>query len=163
MKWHVCVICLAVSALWQPGAEADEIALETGRGVEYSNGDIGTFLQYRREAPPLYGFSSYFEFTLAYWNGVEHDSFIAASRGLNYVLRERTRATASFGAGYLDRKTDRLGTRAQFMARLGIDHDYGAYTLGIGATHISNGSKVFRWDGPNKGENYLTLRVATHF
>lgn len=160
MNWRAWALWLVLATT---AAEADEVGVDVGPGFEYSDGDEGVFVHYRRAAAPLFGCTSYYEFTVGGWNGSERDLVAGAARGLSFDLHDLDRLTASLGAGYLDRTTENLGTHAQFLLRLGYERDIGQYILGVGVIHVSNGKKVFHWEGANKGENYAVLRLARRF
>lgn len=160
MQRYVGALCLLLAV---SGASADEVGVELGPGFEYSGGDEALFLTYRRATAPLFECNSFVEFLGGSWNGSERDRMVGVARGLSFDLPDRGRFTTSLGAGYLDRTTENLGTHAQFLLQLGYERDVGTYVAGVGARHVSNGKKVFHWDGANKGENYLVVRIARRF
>lgn len=71
--------------------------------------------------------------------------------------------SASGGLGYVARKTDYLGTHPQFLWRLAFGNRFGNYDLSIAQVHYSNGKKIFGWDGPNRGQDFLTLQLGREF
>jgi Lipid A 3-O-deacylase (PagL) len=156
-------ILLLLFTLVAGRAHADELALELGPGFEYSLGYNGYFLQYYRPAPQAFGHDGFYQATLGHWPSGHGATIAAISRGLRWNFENRTYARASLGAGYLDHTTDHLGTHAQFLLHLGIGREYGDYDFCIGAIHVSNGKKVFHWNGSNDGENFLTFQVGRKF
>jgi hypothetical protein len=56
--------------------------------------------------------------------------------------------------------TEHLVTHLQFYFRFAYDWKIGSRDFSLGFTHVSNGKLVFGWDGPNTGENFLTLSIG---
>jgi hypothetical protein len=160
MKRGIWLLLLALAA---GRAGADELAFETGLGFEFSHGYNGYFLQYCRDASAAFGHDSFYQATLGHWPANYGATIAAVSRGLRWNLEDRVYVRASLGVGYIDHPTDHLGTHGQFLLNLGVGRDYGTYDLSAGVVHVSNGKKVFHWEGVNDGENFLTIRIGRKF
>ncbi len=156
--------CLAFAALAaMPAARAGALAIETGWGDFKSRGTESVFLRYLNEAPPLFGYDSFHDFSLASWNGPNHNNAIGIARGLRRTWRGEKYLSASGGLGYVAQKTDYLGTHLQFVLHLAFGSRFGNYDLSIAQVHYSNGKKIFGWDGPNRGQDFLTLQLGREF
>lgn len=156
--------CLTFAALTaMPAARAEALAIETGWGDFKSRGTESVFLRYLKDAPPLFGYDSFHDFSLASWNGPNHNDSIGIARGLRHAWRGGKYLSASGGLGYVAQKTDYLGTHMQFVLRLAFGNRFGNYDLSIAQVHYSNGKKIFGWDGPNRGQDFLTLQLGREF
>lgn len=141
-------------------AVADQLAAEAGYGFGSSYRAEGLFLRYRKDAPPLWDRKSFYDVALAHWNGKNWNNAISVARGLQWDLRENSYVGASLGLAYADHVTGNFGTRAQFVLRVAAGRSFGDHDLSVGVIHYSNGHILVGWDGPNSGENYLTVQLA---
>lgn len=149
--------------LCAPLVQADRLALGAGFGNIYSQDAAAAFLRYQRPAATLAGRDSFYEVSAASWNGSSHNNAIGVARGMRWPAGSKSYLSAELGAGAVSRLTDRLGTHGQFFFHGAYVQRFGPYDLAIGETHYSNGKTVFRWRGPNKGENFLTLQLGREF
>jgi hypothetical protein len=156
-------VCLVLAVLCSTDAAADEAILAVGPGVHVSDSSTAYFLQYYRDAKRLWGFDSFFELSLGHWPGDAAATIAAASGGLRWNFENRSYARVSLGAGYLNHTTERLGTHGQFMEQIVIGREFGAYDLGAGMIHISNGDSILHTGEPNGGENFFTVRLGYRF
>ncbi len=155
---------LAIAALTgAPAVKAETLAIEGGWGDFKSRGTEVVFLRYWKDAPPLFGYDGFYEFSFASWNGPNRNDAIGVARGLRHTWREKRYFSASGGLGYVARTTDYLGTHPQFLWRLAFGNKFGVYDLSIAQVHYSNGKKIFGWNGPNRGQDFLTLQLGREF
>ena len=139
------------------------ISLESGIGVHHSGNTEAVFLRYQTDAPLLLGLEGYYEASLGAWNGPNHAGAIGISRGIQWFWDEKGYLAGSAGVGYINETTDNLGTRFQFLFRAALGLRGDQYDFSLGYVHYSNGKYFFGWDGPNYGENYITLQFGRRF
>lgn len=153
--------------LWPASAlsNANLLGVEIGTGFNESHGIEAVILRYRREAAPLLGRESFWDFSLAAWNGPYRNQAVGAGRGLRFHVREHTAFSASGGLAYITeaRKDNHLSTHLQLVFRLAAEYRLGGTELSLAAVHYSNGRSLFGWNGPNTGENFATLQLAREF
>ena len=123
------------------------------------------FFSYQKDAPVLFKQQGSYEFTIANWTGPNDNTALTAGRALRWNLSSENYFSGTFGIGVVNRTTDHLGTIGEFVIRLAFGHKFGKYDLSIGHTHYSNGKTALGldWEGPNVGEDFLTLRLAREF
>ena len=141
------------------------LAIALGHGNIYSAGSNAVFLSYQKDAPTLFNQKSFYDFSLAYWSGENYNTALAVARALRWKLSPEIYFVGTLGIGMVDRTTDHLGTIGQFVVRLAFGRKFGKYDLSIGETHYSNGKTYLglNWEGPNTGEDFLTLMLAREF
>ena len=151
--------------LCPPLAAADMLAVALGRGNIYSAGSNAVFLSYQKDAPVLFNQKSFYDFSLASWSGDTFNTALTVARTLRWKLSPEAYVAGTLGIGMVDHTTDHLGTLGQFVVRLAIGRKFGKYDLSVGETHYSNGKTALglNWDGPNTGEDFLTLMLAREF
>ena len=144
---------------------ADMLAIAVGRGNIFSQGSNAVFLSYQKDAPTLFNRKSLYDLSLAHWSGRNYNTALTVARALRWKLSPETYFAGTLGIGMVDRTTDHLGTQGQFVARLAFGRKFGKYDLSIGETHYSNGKTALRlnWQGPNTGEDFLTVMLAREF
>ncbi|WP_172425859.1 acyloxyacyl hydrolase [Sulfuricaulis limicola] len=144
---------------------ADMLAVAVGYGNISSSGSNAVFVSYQKDAPALFNRKSLYELSIAYWSGPNYNTALSFGRTLRWKLSPENYCAATLGIGMVDRTTDHLGTTGQFMVRLAFGRKFGEYDLSIGETHYSNGKTALGldWDGPNVGEDFLTLMLAREF
>src|SRR3989344_1201573 len=103
--------------------------------------------------------------SLRHWRRRDYNTALTVARALRWKLSPETYFAGTLGIGMVDRTTDHLGTQGQFVARLAFGRKFGKYDLSIGETHYSNGKTALRlnWQGPNTGEDFLTVMLAREF
>ncbi len=157
MKKYILGITI-IFAMCSP-AFADSLFIEGGTGFAKSWQEAVLGLRFQHDTSRLFGLPSYYEAVYLYWSDSNRAQGLGFARSLVGELTERTSLSGSFGLMAVSHKTEHLGTTLQFYARLGymvrLDHRHISFDI----THISNGKAVFGWDGPNSGENFLTLSV----
>ncbi len=144
-------------------ASADGIFVEGGPGIIQSLSTDIVLLRYQKDVAPLFGKSSFYECIYAYWNGGNHAQDISIARGLRWTLEKNRYFSTALGAGYLDRETGNLGTHFEFYIRLAVGVRTDRYDVSLGYIHISNGKFLLGWDGPDNGENFITLSMGGLF
>ncbi len=142
-------------------AWADDLFVEGGVGLFKSANSTALMLRYQRDTSRIFAYPSYWEAVAAYWDNDTRATAVGIARGVAWNRRNReSYATTSFGLVLINRTTEHLGTRWQFYIRASYDFKHWDRRFSIGAVHFSNGKAVFGWDGPNSGENFLTLSVG---
>jgi len=164
--WLMPALILSACLLLCPlPAGADMLAVTLGRGNIYSQGSLAVFLSYQKDAPKLFNQEGFYDFTFGYWSGSTYNSAVTVARVVRWKLSRETYFAGTLGIGVVDHTTDHLGTIGQFVVRLAFGRRLGKYDLSIGETHYSNGKTALglNWDGPNTGEDFLTLMLAREF
>jgi len=146
-------------------AYADGLFIEGGVGIIHSRLSDAGFLRYYKDTSPLFGHSSFYDFSFARWNGRSDNQAVAIGRGLLWKWTEEYYSSFEAGGAYLWQTTQNLGTRLQFEFRLAFGLKKGKYDFSAGYIHISNGQEIFRWssDTPNKSENFVTIQIGRLF
>lgn len=90
------------------------------------------------------------------WIGTRASGITAAQAGLNYK-------DFSFGTGpaYITNTSTSLGTHYQFMST--FRWTFNPYPVYVAWNHVSNGKKIWGGEGPNLGENFITVGYAYRF
>lgn len=139
---------------------ANDLFVEAGPGLFKSFYSFGYFVRYHRETSRLFDFPSYYEAVGAYWTNTSHATAFALARGIEWRKEEKQHfLSTDFGVMGISRTTEHLGTRFQFYFRMAYNTAISGREASIGFIHVSNGKLVFGWDGPNNGENFITLSV----
>jgi hypothetical protein len=146
-----------------PDVFADTLSLETGQGFHHSGNTQALFVRYQKDAPLLFGQQGFYEGSVGAWNGPNRVETVGIARGLRFGLGETGYLSAQFGLNYITRKTENLGTLFQFASRLTVGRSIGEYDVSLGYVHFSNGKYFFGWDGPNYGENFVTVQIGRKF
>ncbi|HUL00481.1 MAG TPA: acyloxyacyl hydrolase [Nitrospirota bacterium] len=145
-------------------SQADDVVLEGGFGFYKSSDSQAVFLRYQKESSPLFGIDSYYDAALASWNGNDHNDALIITKGIRIDLVKETYFAFEAGGAYLERTTHNLGTRLQFAFRFALGMKVGAFDLGIGYNHLSNGKGIFHWTNTtNYGENFITCQLGYVF
>jgi len=144
-------------------ATADGLFVEGGSGIIQSMSTDVVLLRYQKDGMPLFGHDGFYEGIYANWNGGNHAVDIAIARGLRWKLKDEGYFSSSFGAGYIDRETDNLGTHFEFYFRFALGKRTGRYDMSLGYVHISNGKLIFGWRGADNGENFVTFSIGSLF
>ena len=164
--WLKSALFLGAGLLLCPSiAAADMLAVAAGRGNIESQGSNAAFLSYQKDAPKLFNRESLYDFTLGYWNGSTRNSALSLARVVRWKLSSEYYFAGTLGIGVVDHTTDHLGTTGQFVVRLAFGRSFDKYDLCIGETHYSNGKTALglNWEGPNVGEDFLTVMLARKF
>lgn len=143
-----------------PAARADLFAFESGRGNHNSRGSDARFLRYQHDMLSLWKFVGFIEFTGGSWDGDNKNSSVGAGGGLRYAFTKRSYFSTAVGIAYVTDRTDNLGTHPQFQWRFALGRRIGRVDLALAQIHYSNGKSIFRWEGPNVGDNFLTLQIG---
>ncbi len=146
-----------------PDVFADALFLETGQGFHHSVNTQALFVRYQKEAPLLFGQKGFYEGSVGAWNGPNRVETVGIARGLRFAFGETDYFSAQAGLHYITRTTDNLGTLFEVALRLAYGRTMGEYDLSLGYIHFSNGKFFFGWDGPNNGENFLTIQLGRKF
>ena len=146
-----------------PDVFADALSLETGQGFHHSGNTQALFVRYQKDAPLLFGQKGFYEGSVGAWNGPNRVETVGIARGLRFDWGGTAYFSAQFGLNYITRKTENLGTLFQFASRLTIGRSIGEYDVSLGYVHFSNGKYFFGWDGPNYGENFVTVQIGRKF
>jgi hypothetical protein len=146
-----------------PDVFAETLSLEAGQGFHFSGNTQTLFVRYQKDAPLLFGQKGFYEGSVGAWNGPNRVETAGIARGLRFDFGETGYFSAQFGLNYITRKTENLGTLFQFASRLAIGRAIGEYDVSLGYIHFSNGKLFFGWDGPNNGENFVTVQIGRKF
>ncbi len=142
---------------------ADGVFVEGGPGIIQSMSTDIVLLRYQKEAPPLFGYSGFYEGVYAYWNGRNHAADVALARGLRWSMQKDGYFSTALGGGYINRETGNLGTHFEFYFRIAAGIRSDRYDISLGYVHISNGKLFMGWRGADNGENFITLAVGGLF
>jgi len=160
------IVSLIVLLFSIPSASyADDLYVEGGVGIIHSRLSDAGFLRYYKDASPLLGLLSFYDFSYAHWNGRNENDAVAIGRGVLWSLTNEFYSSFEAGGAYLWQTTENLGTRAQFAFRLALGWKTGTFDISAGYIHYSNGQEIFRWssDTPNKSENFVTIQIGRMF
>jgi hypothetical protein len=140
---------------------ANQLAVDLGLGVFKSERSGAMFLRYQKDTSRLFDRPSYWEGVAGYWTNSNWAVALGVARGIDWNRGKRDHFySTSFGLASVNRTTNHLGTHFQFYFRQAYHVTMHGRDISLGLTHISNGKLVFRWNGPNSGENFLTLSVG---
>jgi len=158
-----CFVFSLFLFLYPQTTRADMLSVETGRGFHRSSHSEIFTLRYHWDAPDLLGLPGHYEALLSGWNGKRRASAVGLARSARWHWSDPWYLSGSAGIAYLDRTTDNLGTRYQMAFHLALGRTFGRWDLSAGYAHFSNGKLLFNWDGPNNGENFITIRLGHLF
>ena len=144
-------------------ASADSLSYEAGSGFYFSEKADADFLRYQHETEPLYGFSSYYEGSYASWNGPDHAEAVGLARGIRWMSNDDEYVSFAAGLSHISRTTSNLGQPFEFYVRVAYEKPFGKALASIGYIHYSDAKFLFRWSGPNNGENFATLSLGMIF
>lgn len=151
---------IIIFALSSSVASAGNLFVETGPGIMMSRYSVAALARYQRDTSRLFNRESYYEAVFAYWNGDNHANAIGIARGIKLAPQDDRYYSVTFGGCHINRETGNLGTPFQFYIRLAYNIKSDHYDLSLGYIHISNGKLFFGWNGPNNGENFITLSIG---
>ncbi len=151
---------IVISALSTSPVLANDLFVDTGPGTFYSADTFSVFVRYQRDTSKLFNRESYYEAFFANWNGHNYAYAIGIARGIRLFQHDDRYFSFTFGGCHISRETNNLGTPFQFYIRLSYDVKVYRHDLSLGYVHISNGKFIFGWDGPNNGENFITLGIG---
>ncbi len=151
-------LCLAAS-----NVAADGLFIEAGPGWFCSTGAVLSLVRFDKDTSALFGQDSFYEFTYASWDGQNRNRAVSIARGLRWKAPAPFFWTFNAGISHVYTTTNNLGTEFQFYFRGSYGVTVGKAELSLGLIHYSNGKLVFRWDGPNDGENFATVSVGLIF
>ncbi len=153
------IIVLALSSF----VYADGIFVEAGPGLFNSRSTTVSLVRVQKDTSKLFRHDSFYEAAYASWNGENSNHAVSLARGLRGGDSGRAYWSADIGLCHISRTTDNLGTPFQFHIRAASGIKVGRADLSIGLIHYSNGKLLFRWSGPNKSENFLTVSAGLTF
>lgn len=139
----------------------DMLALQSGLGFHHSGHTVPLFLRYQHRAP-IFGIDGYYEAVVGGWNGPNGVGTFGLGRGLRLGFGEHYFA-ASAGLSYITDTTANLGTPLELNFHLALGRRFDSIDISIGYVHYSNGKYFFGWEGPNYGENFVTLMAGWWF
>ena len=151
-----CVSCAA-------NADAGTVSVETGGGFHHSTHSECLFLRYQDKAFEIEGFDAYYEALAGGWNGENRNEAVALSLGIMLPWHENDWFFGSAGLGRASRTTDNLGVHFQITFHVGYTMKLETANLTLGYVHFSTGKYFLGWEGPNYGENFLTLQAGWEF
>jgi hypothetical protein len=159
MKTFLSAVVLVL--LLSSPVPADDLFVDLGLGVFKSERSGALFLRYQKDTSRLFDRPSYWEGVASYWNNSNWAIALGAARGIDWNRSNRDHFySTSFGVMSVNRTTNHLGTHFQFYFRQAYHIKYGGRDISLGLTHVSNGKVVFKWHGPNSGENFLSLSIG---
>jgi len=144
-------------------ASADSLSSEAGTGFYFSAGTNAYFLRYQHETVPLFGLSSYYEASYAFWNGPDHAEAAVLSRGIRWARTMNEYLSITTGLSHISRTTSNLGQPFEFYGRLAYEKKVGKALFSIGWIHYSDAKFLFGWSGPNNSENFATISLGVIF
>ncbi|HWR72854.1 MAG TPA: hypothetical protein VN604_06770 [Nitrospirota bacterium] len=144
-------------------ADAGTLSVETGRGFHHSQHAESFFLRYQDKAFEIEGFDAYYEALAGGWNGKNRNEAVALSLGIMLPWHENDWFFGSAGLGRASRTTDNLGVHFQVTFHVGYTMKREPVNLTLGYVHFSTGKYFLGWEGPNYGENFLTLQAGMEF
>ena len=139
------------------------LAVEAGPGISHSSDGNMLGIRYEADWVPVEQMMSFVDLSASTWSGDAENTSVGAALGLRYGLPRDNYLSASMGLAYVANETENLGTNGQFLFRFALGHRYERYDFSIGYTHYSNGKGLFGWDGPNRGDDFITLQLGYHF
>jgi hypothetical protein len=144
---------------------ADGLFVEGGVGIIHSRLSDAGFLRYYKDTSPVLGLRSFYDFSLAHWNGRNDNDAVAIGRGVLWGWTDEFYSSFEAGGAYLWQTTENLGTRAQFAFRFAFGLKAETFDISAGYIHYSNGQEIFRWSSnrPNKSENFVTIQIGRMF
>lgn len=151
---------LTIVLLAAPYAPADNLFLEVGTGYCKSLSSHVLMLRYDKETSRIFGKASYYEFFFSHWTGENRNNALGIGRTISFEISEGQYFSPAFGVAAVGRETENIGTRFQFYFRLPYDFKKYERQWSLALIHLSNGKVIFRWNGPNNGENFITLSVG---
>jgi hypothetical protein len=162
---RLVLFIITPALLFLPAAAAAAgLFVEGGEGFYRSHNTEAVLLRYQIKASKLFDRESFYEASYAYWNGSNHDTAFSIARGIRWWERTGHEALSlTAGLGHIDRTTSNLGQPFEFYGRLAYDKPLGMALLSVGLIHYSDAKFLFRWPGPNNGENFLTLSLGMIF
>lgn len=155
-------LCLALFLFAGP-VSAGTISVETGEGFHHSPHTEALFLRYQTKAFELLGFDTYYEALAGGWNGKNRNEAVALSLGILIPWHDDDRFFGSAGLGRASRTTENLGVHFQFTFHVGYTRKFDALNLSLAYVHFSTGKYFLGWEGPNFGENFLTVQAGWDF
>ncbi len=155
----VFIVLLANMLLSAP-AFADNLFVDYGLGFMHSSGSQFLELRYQHDTSKLFGKPSFYEWLVDYWTNDFSSTGFGVVRGVRWTRGTEHYLSTSFGIMGISHTTKHLGTRYQFHFRLAYNFKAAGSNLAFAFTHISNGKLLFGWDGPNMGENFISLSVG---
>lgn len=150
-------------ACFVAAADAGTLSVETGGGFHHSTHTECLFLRYQTKAFELLGFDTYYEALAGGWNGKNRNEAVALSLGIMLPWHENDWFFGSAGLGRASRNTDNLGVHFQITFHVGYTMKIEPVNLTLGYVHFSTGKYFLGWEGPNYGENFLTLQAGVDF
>ncbi len=144
-------------------AEADTVSLEAGRGFHHSQHTQSAFLRYQTKAFELLGYDTYYEALAGGWNGENRNEAVALSLGIMIPWHGNDWFFGSAGLGRASRTTDNLGVHFLVTFHVGYTKKLEVMNLTVAYVHFSTGKYFLGWNGPNYGDNFLTLQAGWNF
>lgn len=151
------------SPCFETAAVAGTLSLEAGPGFHHSTHTEALFLRYQAKAFELLGFDTYYEALAGGWNGKNRNEAAALSLGIILPRGGNDWFFGSAGLGRASRTTDNLGVHFQVTFHVGYTMKLEPVNLSLAYVHFSTGKLFFGWDGPNYGENFVTLQGGWDF
>jgi hypothetical protein len=142
-----------------PSVSADSLFIEGGAGYAKSWEEAVLGLRFQHDTSLIFDQPSFYEAVYLWWSNENRAQGLGFARSIVWEATERNSFSFSFGLMVVNHKTEHLGTNLQFYSRLSYSLRPDGHRIGLDITHISNGKALFGWDGPNSGENFLTLSV----
>lgn len=139
---------------------AGSLFIEGGPGFSKSLHSDIILLRYDWETSRLFGQRSYYEAVLAHWNYKNRSEAAGLARGVSWNMGNGRYFGTTFGLIGISKETENLGSRWQFYIRFAYEVKIDNRDFSFGLVHFSNGKLFFGWDGPNNGENFITVGVA---
>lgn len=144
------------------GAE-NGLFLEAGPGISQSLKSEAVLVRFQRDFLQIFGHQSFLEGFYMHWDGHNHADAVGLAGGIRWTVTRDKYVSTALGGCHISRETENLGTPFQFYIRVGGGIRTNRYDVSIAFVHISNGKLFFGWNGPNKGEDFITLSVGGLF
>jgi hypothetical protein len=154
------ILSLTIFLLSASFAPADNLFIEAGAGHCKSLNSQVFALRYDKDTSRIFGKASYYEFFFSHWNSENRNDSLGVARSISFEIGEDQYFSPTFGIAGVARETRDMGTHFQFYFRIPYDFTIHGRQFSLALIHLSNGKFVFGWDGPNSGENFVTLSIG---
>jgi len=143
--------------------QADMLGVEFGAGIRHSDNSEMLRVRYQTDWEPVDRLMSFIDLSATTWNGDDSNDAVSAGLGLRYDLPQDNYLSAAMGLAYVTNETDNLGTHGQLQFRFALGHRVDRWDFSVAYSHYSNAKGIFGWNGPNLGEDFITLQFGYHF
>jgi hypothetical protein len=137
-----------------------DLYVDWGPGISFSYNTEITTVRYRMNTSTVLHEQSFYELLYSSWSGPTKAEAYGLGRGIRVPTTGVGEVSLTTGVTRISRTTSNLGQPYELYGRLGYDAQLGKAFFSLGWMHYSDGKAVFRWSGPNNGENFITLSLG---